>query len=515
VNVAALVLFVVYLLLGFVARTWLQWRRTGDGGFRGISGRLGSPEWVAGVSFVVALLAGVLGPVTALAGLDPLTVLDMTGLRWAGAVLAVTGVVATLAVQLQMGASWRIGVDAGERTDLVTSGTFALVRNPIFTVMAVTGLGLALMTPNVVALAGFVVLLVALQLQVRVVEEPYLLRTHGATYAAYAASTGRFVPGLGRLPRAAEPAAGSPAGLMGSGHSHAPAGHAGGKHRWRLAVAFGLVAAFFVVELVFGLLSGSLALLSDAGHMAADVVALGAALVATRIPTRRDTTGRRTYGSYRAEVFASGLAVLLMLGVAVYVVVEAIGRIGETVEVETGPMLVVGGLGLAVNVVAMVLLRGGAAESLNVKGAYLEVVADTAGSVGVIAAGILVAATGQAYWDTVVALAIGAFVAVRAVMLGREVLAVLGQHVPAGMEVDDVTADLEAIAGVADVHDLHVWTLTSGMHVATAHLVAADTATAPTVLAEARRVLRVDHGIEHATLQVETASDRGCQELDW
>jgi cobalt-zinc-cadmium efflux system protein len=303
---------------------------------------------------------------------------------------------------------------------------------------------------------------------------------------------------------------------MGAGHSHGPAaGHAGGRHRWRLAVSFGLIAVFFVVELTYGLISGSLALLSDAGHMAADVVALGAALVATRIATRRDNTGRRTYGSYRAEVFASGLAVLLMLGVAVYVVIEAFGRIGEDVTVETGPMLVVGALGLVINVIAMVLLRGGAAESLNVKGAYLEVVADTAGSVGVIAAGLLVAATGDSYWDTLVALAIGAFVAVRAVMLGREVLAVLGQHVPAGMEMDNVTADLEAIDGVDDVHDLHVWTLTSGMHVATAHLVARDTTTAAGVLTEARRVLRTDHGIEHATLQVEASADRGCHELDW
>ena len=300
---------------------------------------------------------------------------------------------------------------------------------------------------------------------------------------------------------------------MGTGHGHGA--HAGGRHRWRLAVAFALIAVFFVVELTYGLLSGSLALLSDAGHMATDVVALGAALVATRIATRRDTTGRRTFGSYRAEVFASGLAVLLMLGVALYVGVEAVGRLGGRVEVETGPMLVVGALGLFVNVVAMLLLRGGADESLNVKGAYLEVVADTAGSVGVIAAGLLVAATGETYWDTAVALAIGTFVAVRAVMLGHEVLAVLGQHVPAGMSLEDVSADLVAIDGVDDVHDLHLWTLTSGMHVATAHLVARDSATAQTVLVEARRVLRTGHDIEHATLQVETAADRGCQELDW
>ena len=301
---------------------------------------------------------------------------------------------------------------------------------------------------------------------------------------------------------------------MGSGHGH-DIGQAGGRHRWRLSVAFVLIAAFFIVELTYGLISGSLALLSDAGHMAADVVALGAALVATRIATRRDTTGRRTYGSYRAEVFASGLAVLLMLGVAVYVVVEAFGRLGDQIQVDTGPMLVVGALGLVVNLIALALLRGGASESLNVKGAYLEVVADTAGSLGVIVAGWLVASTGQTYWDTVVALAIGGFVAVRAVMLGREVLAVLGQHVPPGLEVEEMTRDLSDIDGVDDVHDLHVWTLTSGMHVATAHLVARDTDTAPTVLTEARRVLRTGHGIEHATLQVEPVADRGCQELDW
>ncbi|MEV4182906.1 cation diffusion facilitator family transporter [Streptosporangium canum] len=298
----------------------------------------------------------------------------------------------------------------------------------------------------------------------------------------------------------------------GSGHGH---GHAAGKHRWRLAVSFALIGSFFVVELVFGLLSGSLSLLSDAGHMAADVVTLGAALVATRIATRPDTTGRRSYGSYRAEVFASLLAVVLMLGVAVYVVAEAIGRIGQTAEVSTGPMLIVGAIGLAVNVVALLLLRSGASESLNVKGAYLEVVADTAGSVGVIAAGWLVAATGQTYWDTLIALAIGVFVAVRAVSLGRQVFAVLGQHVPEGIDAAAVAADLAAIEGVRDVHDLHLWTLTSGMNVATAHLVTAEAGDNHAVLDQARDLLRRSHGVAHATLQVEPADHRGCDELDW
>jgi cobalt-zinc-cadmium efflux system protein len=318
----------------------------------------------------------------------------------------------------------------------------------------------------------------------------------------------------------------------GHGHGHGPGhghGHgdieatAGGAHRWRLQLAFVLVAVFFVVELLVGLVSRSLALVSDAGHMAADVVALGAALVATRMATREDTTGRRTFGSYRAEVFASGLAVLLMLGVAVYIVIEAVRRIGADPEVASGSMLLVGAIGLVVNLVSVGLLRAGASESLNVKGAYLEVVADTIGSVGVIAAGVLVATTGQSWWDTVVALGIALFVAVRAVMLGREVLAVLGQHAPAGIHPDDAERALLAVPGVDEVHDLHLWTLTSGMNVATAHLVAApadpdNPAEAPEIariLSAAAAVLREQFGIEHATLQVEPASAEGCGQLSW
>ena len=299
---------------------------------------------------------------------------------------------------------------------------------------------------------------------------------------------------------------------MGTSHDH---GHAGATHRWRLQVAFGLVAGFFLVELVTALTSGSLALLSDAGHMAADVVALGAALVATRIAARPDSTGRRTYGSFRAEVFASGLAVLLMLGVAAYIAFEAVQRIGDPVDVATGPMLLVGAIGLVVNVIALTLLRGGAAESLNVKGAYLEVVADTLGSVGVIIAGLLVASTGKALWDTVIALAIAVFVAVRAVLLGREVLAVLGQHAPVGMSPDEVTAALAGVDGVSNVHDLHVWTLTSGMNVATAHLMTVDGADPHEVLDGARAVMRDEFGVEHATLQVEPESHTGCHDVTW
>lgn len=300
---------------------------------------------------------------------------------------------------------------------------------------------------------------------------------------------------------------------MGTGHGH-PSGHAGGRHRWRLATAFVLVATFLVVELTVGLVAGSLALVSDAGHMAADAVALGAALAATRIATRPDSSGRRTFGSYRAEVFASGLTVLLMLGAAAYVVLAALQRAGDPPAVAATPLLVVGAIGLGVNLVALLLLRGGAGESINVRGAYLEVVADTVGSVGVLVAGVLVARTGDAWWDTVVAVAIAVFVALRAVLLGRDVLAVLAQHAPAGMDPATVAASLGAVRGVADVHDLHVWTLTSGMNVATAHLVAAPGADAQEVLGAAGDVLRADYGVEHATLQVELDASR-CQELSW
>ncbi len=305
---------------------------------------------------------------------------------------------------------------------------------------------------------------------------------------------------------------------MGAGHGHghgAASGHVGGRYRWRLALTFSLVAAFFVIELGVGIWSDSLALISDAGHMAADVVALGAALVATRIATRRDRTGRRTYGSYRAEVFASGLTVLIMLGVAAFVVLEAIRRIGQEPEVASTPMLIVGGIGLVINVISMILLREGSAESLNVKGAYFEVVADAAGSVGVILAGLLVVVTGQSLWDTVVAVGIGIFVAFRAVLLGRQVLVVLGQHVPAEVDLDALVADLSDLPEVSDVHDLHVWTLTSGMNVATAHLVLNGDADAQAVLTAAQEVLANRHRIEHATLQTETERTRQCHEVNW
>lgn len=197
-NAAALGLYGVFAVTAFGWRTWVQWRRTGDTGLR-LHTEPGTIQWWAKLAFIAALIAGVAAPVAGLAGVDPIDVLDAAPLRFAGVVLAVSGIALTVAAQWQMGASWRIGVDRSERTGLVTSGVFRKVRNPIFSAMLVTAIGLALMVGNVAAIVGLAALIAALELQVRAVEEPYLTATHGAEYRAYARSAGRFVPGLGRL----------------------------------------------------------------------------------------------------------------------------------------------------------------------------------------------------------------------------------------------------------------------------------------------------------------------------
>lgn len=202
--VAALAVYGVWAALAFGLRTWVSWRTTGDTGLRMSGGRLGTLEWWARVLFVVALAVGLVAPVLDLVGaIERVPALDTDPVRVLGTVIAAAGVVGTLATQLAMGDSWRIGVDPDERTTLVTGGVFAVVRNPIFTAMAATAVGLALMVPNLVALAGLLVLALALELQVRGVEEPYLMGTHGEVYVRYAAGVGRFVPGVGRLRRAA------------------------------------------------------------------------------------------------------------------------------------------------------------------------------------------------------------------------------------------------------------------------------------------------------------------------
>jgi protein-S-isoprenylcysteine O-methyltransferase Ste14 len=197
--VVALVGYALFVMLAFGLRSLAHYRRTGSTGFVGISGRLGSAEWIGGALFVVSLLAGAAAPLRALAGAAPIAALELPGAHAVGILLFVLGVGGTLWAQFAMGDSWRIGVDTGTRTALVMAGPFRWVRNPIFTAMTVATLGLVFLVPNAAAVLAFVSLVVALEIQVRLVEEPYLLRTHGADYRRYATSTGRFVPGLGRV----------------------------------------------------------------------------------------------------------------------------------------------------------------------------------------------------------------------------------------------------------------------------------------------------------------------------
>jgi protein-S-isoprenylcysteine O-methyltransferase Ste14 len=194
----ALVLFAVFGVLGFGWRSWLQYRRTGSSGFRGISG--GATEWTAGAGFAVALFVAVSAPILQLYNVvAPLSALSAAWIQIAGITIAVAGIAATVYAQLQMGDSWRIGVDERETTTLVHTGVFGRVRNPIYTAMFIFGLGVALVTPNLVACAGFILLVITIELQVRRVEEPHLSRTHGDEYRAYAATVGRFFPGVGLI----------------------------------------------------------------------------------------------------------------------------------------------------------------------------------------------------------------------------------------------------------------------------------------------------------------------------
>ena len=196
----ALVLFAVFGVLGFGWRSWLQYRRTGSTGFRGTSGRIGSTEWIAGVGVVVALMVAVSAPILQRANvIQPISILTTAWIQVAGITVAVIGIAATVYAQLEMGDSWRIGVDEQETTTLVHTGVFGRVRNPIYTAMFTFGLGIALLTPNLVACVGFVLLVTTIELQVRRVEEPYLLRRHGDAYRAYTASVGRFIPGVGLI----------------------------------------------------------------------------------------------------------------------------------------------------------------------------------------------------------------------------------------------------------------------------------------------------------------------------
>jgi cobalt-zinc-cadmium efflux system protein len=311
-------------------------------------------------------------------------------------------------------------------------------------------------------------------------------------------------------------------GDMGAGHGHGhgqdavAAASASGRHVRRLAISLGLLTASLVVQVVVGLLTSSLALLSDAGHNFTDVLGMGmalAAIAAARASVRND---RRTFGLYRAEVLAALANAVLLFGVAAWVLLEAVQRFADPPEVPGLPIVLAALVGLAANLLVFALLRRGAQESINIRGAYLEVLADTLGSVGVLIAGAVMWAFGWRYADPIVAIAIGLFILPRTWSLGRQALRILVQAAPAHVDVAAVRAELGALDGVQDVHDVHVWTLTSGMEVGSAHLTVGAACNPAEVLTSAQRLLTERHQLAHFTVQVEPpGSHTGCTELRW
>jgi len=308
---------------------------------------------------------------------------------------------------------------------------------------------------------------------------------------------------------------------MGAGHDHGAASasaafapSAPAASRRRLWAALAILVTFTAVEAVAAAFTGSLALVSDAGHMFTDVLALGMALAA--VTAARRATARHSFGLYRLEVLAALANAVLLAAVAGWVGFEALRRFAAPPPVLTGPMLAVAAAGLAANIAAFALLRSAAGQSMAVRGAYLEVLADLAGSAGVLLAAALIPLTGWRWLDPAVAVAVAVFILPRTWRLAAAALRVLTQAAPAGLDLAAVRGRLATVPGVCDVHDLHVWTLTTGMEVASAHLTIDTVADLAPVLAQARERLHAEYGIEHATLQVEPVDAAGaCGHAGW
>lgn len=288
---------------------------------------------------------------------------------------------------------------------------------------------------------------------------------------------------------------------MGTGHDHGAAAAAGNERA--LLVALALTGGFLVAEVLAGIWFNSLALLSDAAHMATDATALAIAVAAVRI-ARRPADRRRTYGYHRFEVLAAAFNACLLFLVAAYILWEAVRRFRDPAEVQSLGMLLVALAGLAVNAASMWLLRGRSENSLNVKGAYLEVWADLLGSVGVVGAALVIRFTGWQWVDPVVGVAIGLWVLPRTWSLLRETTNVLLEGVPRGVDLDAVEQALLAVPGVAGVHDLHVWALSSGRVALSAHIDAGEALSREERLEAAiGRMLEERFRITHAVVQVE------------
>ncbi len=284
---------------------------------------------------------------------------------------------------------------------------------------------------------------------------------------------------------------------MGAGHSHGTAD----TRVSRMTIAAAILSVFFVIEITTALVIGSLALLADASHMLTDLVAIFMGLTALLLARRGSKSAARTYGWHRAEVFTAVANAVLLLGVAGFIVYEAIDRLGETPDVPGWPMILVALAALTANVTVVLLLRSQAQGSLAVKGAYMEVMADAVSSVGVLIAGIVTVTTRWPYADALVAVLVALWVLPRAIALARAALRILSESSPAHIDVAELHSALAALDGVTGVHDLHVWTLAPGKDMVTVHL--GSDGSSDRVLDDARTLL-AGRGLDHSTVQIES-----------
>lgn len=293
---------------------------------------------------------------------------------------------------------------------------------------------------------------------------------------------------------------------MGSGHSHS----AGSANKKRLALVFGLTLAYLIAEVVGGLVTGSLALLADAGHMLTDVAGLGLALMAIKF-AERPATPERTFGFYRVEILSALTNAVILIGISIYILFAAYERFRNPPAIESKGMLVVASIGLVINIVGMVILRKGSQESLNMKGAYFEVVSDMLTSIGVLVAGVIMLTTGWYYADPIISAGIGLFILPRTWMLMREAVGILLEGTPSNVNLTAVREAVGGLAGVSEVHDLHVWTLTSGVNAMSAHVVIDDPLMHDQTLSAVHDLLTKNFPILHVTVQIERVGWRECE----
>jgi cobalt-zinc-cadmium efflux system protein len=287
-------------------------------------------------------------------------------------------------------------------------------------------------------------------------------------------------------------------------------GTAAGRHKSRLTGALGLTAAFMTVEVATGLWTGSLALIADAVHMLTDAGGLALALIAIRF-AERPASPQKTYGYVRMEVLSALANAVVLLLVTIYILYEAYGRFVDPPEILGGPMLAVAVLGLAVNLLSMKLLAAGSTDSLNVKGAYFEVLSDMLGSLGVILAAAIVMLSGWRLADPIIGAGIGLFIIPRTWTLLKQAIHILMEGTPPQVDLTLLERRLLALPGVTAVHDLHVWTLTSGIDAMSCHLIVGDLTRAGETLALARRSMLDDFGLKHSTIQIEDGGLRAAE----